>query len=235
MSRPNPKHTLALLCCGLLAAGSAYALKSDKGQPINIQADHVEFRADPSNDSNGTGIYTGHVVITQGSIKLTADKAVLHVVNNELDTADMSGAPATFQQQPDKGEMIQGQADEITYDASKNQIDLINNARLVQPVTQVGGVTLTPTAATARAPAGSTAPAPSQGERLLTADHIRYNTETQQMVATGSGEDGRVRITFPPKQLPGENAESAKQRHEAAPAARTHEAPAPTTHEEPRA
>lgn len=241
MSRPNPKRHLALLLCGLLAAGSAYALKSDKDQPINIQADHGDFRADPSNGSNGTGTYTGHVVITQGSISLTADKAVLRVVNNELDTADMSGSPATFQQQPDKGEVIHGQADEITYDASKNQIDLITNARLVQPVAQVNGVTLgAPPAVTLRAPAGSTAPAASQGERLLTADHIRYNTETQHMVATGNGEDGRVRITFPPKQLPGESAESAKQHRQesppardAAPAAGTHAARAATTHEDP--
>ena len=240
MSQPNRKHLTLLLLWGLLAAGSAYALQSDKGQPINIQADHGDFRADPKNDSNGTGTYTGHVVITQGSITLTADKAVLHVVNNELDTADMTGSPATFQQQPDKGAMIHGQADEITYDASKNQIDLIGNARLVQPVAQVNGMTLgTPLASTSHAPSGATAAPASQGERLLTADHIRYNTETQHMVATGSGDDGRVRITFPPKQLPAESADSVRQRrqdtqpaHGSMPAAGTHGAPAAATHHE---
>lgn len=215
MSPNRIKQCALLLICGLLAA-TAHALKSDKSKPINIQADHADFRADPKDTSIGTGIYTGHVVITQGSIMLTADKAILHVVNNELDTADITGGPATFQQQPDTGGMIHGYALEITYEASKNQIDLITNARMTQAVNQLGGTThAAPAAASVHAPgAVSTAPAPyvSQGERLMTADHIRYNTETQRMVATGGKDEGRVHITFPPKQLPGETPLSATMR-----------------------
>lgn len=211
------RRNAVLLLCSLLAAGDACALKSDKSQPINVQADHGDFRSDPKNNSNGTGIYTGHVIITQGSIMLTADKAILHVVNNELDTADVTGNPATFQQQPDNGQMMHGMALEITYDASKNQIDLITNARMTQAVNQANGVILSaPPAGTVRAPITVTstlAPYVAQGERLMTADHIRYNTETQRMVATGGGkDDGRVHITFPPKLLPVEMPETADQR-----------------------
>lgn len=215
MSPNRIDQAALLLLCGLLAV-SAYALKSDKSKPINIQADHADFRADPKDTSIGTGIYTGHVVITQGSIMLTADKAILHVVNNELDTADITGGPATFQQQPDTGGMIHGYALEITYAAAKNQIDLITNARMIQAVDQLGGTThAAPAVASVPAPSAvSTEPAPyiSQGERLMTADHIRYNTETQRMVATGGKDEGRVHITFPPKQLPGETAVSSLQR-----------------------
>ena len=222
---PNRKNRLksrcalqgmALLLFGCIAAGDAYALKSDKSQPINIKADHADFRADPKNNSNGTGIYTGHVVITQGSIMMTADKAILHVVNSELDTADITGNPAAFQQQPDNGQMIHGMALEITYDASKNQIDLITNARMTQAVAQVNGIILSaPPNATVAAPGavnGRLAPYVSQGERLMTADHIRYNTETQRMVATGGSDEGRVHITFPPKLLPAETPDVADQR-----------------------
>ncbi|HEV7165111.1 MAG TPA: lipopolysaccharide transport periplasmic protein LptA [Gammaproteobacteria bacterium] len=217
MSPSSLKQCTVFLLCGLLAAESAYALKSDKSQPINIQADHGDFRSDPKNNSNGTGIYTGHVVITQGSIMLTADKAILHVANNELDTADVTGNPATFQQQPDNGQMVHGMALEITYDASKSQMDLITNARMTQAVDQVNGDILSaPPAGTVRAPITVTstlAPYVAQGERLMTADRIRYNTETQRMVATGGGkDDGRVHITFPPKLLPVEMPETADQR-----------------------
>lgn len=241
MSPRMIERSVLTLLCGLLAAEGAYAFKSDKQQPINIQADHADFRADPSNNSNGTGIYTGHVVITQGSIMLTADKAVLHVINNEMDTADIEGKPATFQQQPDNGGMIHGYADEITYDASKNQMDLITNARLLQPVNQVNGVVVAaPPGVTAHSPGSATASAASyatQGERLMSADHIRYNTETQRMLATAGKDEGRVHITFPPKQLPGGNADADKARKPdasvpQAPAAATHPAavPAATTH-----
>ncbi|HEV2332951.1 MAG TPA: lipopolysaccharide transport periplasmic protein LptA [Gammaproteobacteria bacterium] len=238
---------LVLVLCGSLAAAGAWALKSDKSQPINIQADHGDFRADPKNNSNGTGIYTGHVVITQGSIKLTADKAILHVVNNELDTADVTGSPATFEQTPDNGEPMHGRALEITYDASKNQIDLITDAQLTQAVNQVNGQVTRVAATAAQVPAPgavSNGPAPfvAQGERLLTADHIRYNTETQRMVATGGKDDGRIHITFPPKQIPGETQDASLQRQldflnrTAAPTSATHAAagrtaaPAASTH-----
>ena len=223
---PGKTEQAVLLAAGLLAAGAALAFKSDKQQPINIQADHADFSADPKNNNNGTGIYTGHVVITQGSIMLTADRAVVHVVDNELDTADINGNPATFQQQPDNGGIIHGYAREITYSASKNQIDLITDARLTQPVTQVNGVTVAaPPGATARSPGSATSPSPSsasatlppyvsQGERLMSADHIRYNTETQRMLATAGKQESRVHITFPPKQLPGENPDVEKARNQ---------------------
>lgn len=174
MSPPRTRNSrrALLLLCGLGVAASAWALKSDKNQPINIQADHGDFKSTGNDNNNGTGIYTGHVIITQGSILLTADKAVVHIVNGELSTADVTGQPATFQQQPDTGELMHGLASEITYDESNNMVDLMNNARL------------------------------NQGVRLMIADHIRYNTETEHVIAKSSGDGDRVRMVIPPKQNP---------------------------------
>ena len=184
---PNMTKRLLLLVSigGLLAAGSAWALKSDKSQPINIHSDHADFKADSNNTSNGTGIYTGHVVIVQGSIVINADKAVFHVVNNELDTADITGNPATFVQQPDQGEPMHGEAQEITYDVPRNEIVLINNAKLAQQV--IAHVTK------------SASKGDSPGERIMTADHIRYNTDTQHVIAKSGDQQERVHISFPPK------------------------------------
>ncbi|MGE5626356.1 MAG: lipopolysaccharide transport periplasmic protein LptA [Bacillota bacterium] len=192
MSPKRNNNGLVLLLCSLLAADGAWALKTDKNQPINVRADHGDFKSDPDNNSNGTGIYLGHVVITQGSIMLTADKAVLHVVNNELDTADVTGNPATFQQRPDHGEMMHGTAQEITYNASNNEVVLITNARLTQVVTQQLTDTSTPGAPARTAP----------GERLMTADRIRYDTDTQHVIAKAGNDEDRVHISFPPKTQP---------------------------------
>ena len=168
--RRSPDRLLAVASlAGLAAAGTAWGLSSDKSQPINVQADHGDFRADSADSSSGTGIYTGHVVITQGSIVITGDKAKIQVINNELRSADVTGSPSSFQQQPDQGDLIHGVAAEVTYDASRNDVNLITQARL------------------------------EQGLRLMTADHIHYNTNTQRMVAK-SGDDGdRVHVTLPPK------------------------------------
>lgn len=158
-----------LLVAGLLGmTASALALKTDRNQPINIQADHGDF-TNNSQTGSGTGVYTGHVLITQGSIRITADKAVMHMLNGQIQTADITGAPATFQQQPDTGALIHGTAAEITYDQSKNEVDLLGNAYL------------------------------QQGGRVFTADVIHYNTSTEHIIALGGKNGGRVHITIPPK------------------------------------
>ncbi|HEX7966430.1 MAG TPA: lipopolysaccharide transport periplasmic protein LptA [Gammaproteobacteria bacterium] len=180
---------LAVFAVGLLAAGGAWALKTDKNQPINVQSDHGDFRSDPKDNSRGTGIYTGHVIITQGSIVLTADRAVLHIVNNELNSADVTGEPATFVQQPDQGAPMNGEAREITYDAGKNEIVLIDNARLSQAVGDAAGA----------GKHGEAKPDDMPGERLMTADRIRYNTDTQRVIARAGDDEQRVHISFPPK------------------------------------
>ena len=157
------------LAVGLLCmTASALALKTDRKQPINIRADHGDF-TNNSKSNNGTGVYTGHVLITQGSIRITADKAVLHMLNGEIQTADITGTPATFQQQPDSGARVHGTADNITFDQSKNQVDLLGNAHL------------------------------QQDGRAFTADVIHYNTSTEHVIAVGGKNGGRVHITIPPK------------------------------------
>ena len=165
---------LLLLVCALFTVMSAWALKNDRNQPINIQADHGDFQGDSKAD-NGTGVYTGHVLITQGSIRITADKATLHMLNGEIQTADIIGAPAKFQQQPDTGALVHGMASEITYEQNKDEVDLLGNAHLLQ------------------------------GERLLIADVIHYNTSTEHVIANGGKNGGRVHITIPPKQHGGQS------------------------------
>ena len=220
MSRSKSHKLLVVLLSGLLSAGGVWALKTDKSQPINVRADHGDFKSDPDNNSNGTGIYTGNVVITQGSIQLTADKAVLHVVDNELDTADITGNPATFQQQPDNGEMVHGTAQEITYSASKNEIMLITDARLTQTVMQQITNEQDPTAPPRTAP----------GERLMTADRIRYDTDTQHVIAKGGSDEDRVHLSFPPKTQP-----PAPEKHARRPVPAAATGAAPTSRQAPGA
>lgn len=177
------KWRVLLLICAVCAAASAWALKSDKNQAINIQSDHGDFQSD-SSTNNGTGIYTGHVIITQGSIRITADKAILHMTNGEIQAADITGAPATFQQQPDTGPLSHGVADEITYDANKNEVVLTGNAHV------------------------------QQGERQMTGDVIRYNTDTEHVTASGGKTSGgRINITIPPKQVTEASPAKAPHKH----------------------
>lgn len=158
-----------LLVLGLLGISApALALKTDRQQPIRIRADHGDFKSNAGNQ-NGTGVYTGHVIIIQGSIRITAHKAILHMVNGEVSTADMTGDPAAFQQQPDTGLLVHGTAQEITYNESSNEVDLLHHAQL------------------------------RQGQRLFNANVIHYNISDEHVVASGGKRGGRVHVTIPPK------------------------------------
>jgi lipopolysaccharide export system protein LptA len=175
----NIKTRVGALLCVVLMASSAWALKTDKNQSINIQADHADFRGD-SKTNNGTGVYTGHVIITQGSMTMAADKAVLQVVNGELRTADATGKPATFDQQPDNGEHVHSVAQEIIYDATKNQVDLIGDAHL------------------------------AQGKRVMSANRIHYDTQTAHVDAKGTADGDRVHLVIPPAPAAGTASPPAK-------------------------
>jgi lipopolysaccharide export system protein LptA len=177
------KSRMLLSVCALCAAASAWALKGDKNQPINIQSNHGDFQSE-SSTHRGTGIYTGHVIITQGSIRITADKAILRMINGEIQTADITGSPATFQQQLDNGALSHGIADEITYNAEKNEVILKGNAHV------------------------------QQGERLLTGDLIQYNTDTEHVTANGGKTSGgRINITLPPQQSGKTQAPEKRHKH----------------------
>jgi lipopolysaccharide export system protein LptA len=180
----NIKWRMLLLTCAVGCTFSAWALKSDRNQPINIQSDHGDFQSDASS-SNGIGTYTGHVIITQGSIRISADKAILHMLNGGIQTADITGTPATFQQQPDSGPLTHGVASEITYDANKNEVVLTGDAQVYQGLRQISG------------------------------DVIQYNTETEHVIASGGKTSGgRINITIPPKQVSASPpAKATKKRH----------------------
>jgi len=103
----------------LLIAGQAWALSTDREQPINIKSDHLD-----ADETKGVSIYRGHVVLTQGSARLNAD--VLRVYSNaqrELSHIEATGKPAKFRQLMDEThEEVTGEALEIIYRAAEEYV-----------------------------------------------------------------------------------------------------------------
>ncbi|HET6655471.1 MAG TPA: lipopolysaccharide transport periplasmic protein LptA [Gammaproteobacteria bacterium] len=147
---------------------AAYALKSDASQPIKISADRWDHKGAVGGD-NGTSVYTGNVIITQGSIRITADKATLTLKNGKLENALIIGDPATFYQAREDGAPIRGHALQIHYDTSTNTVELTDNAKV------------------------------HQGDQLITANYIRYDVAQQKVTAhRAEQKKGRVHIVIPP-------------------------------------
>ncbi|MGL5006230.1 MAG: lipopolysaccharide ABC transporter substrate-binding protein LptA [Plesiomonas sp.] len=107
----------------------AFALKGDTDQPININS------AQQSLDlATNTVVFTGNVVLTQGTIKVTANKVVVIRPKDKKgkEIIEAFGKPATFYQMQDNGKPVDGYADKMRYDLATDFVELIDNAELKQ-------------------------------------------------------------------------------------------------------
>ncbi|VEI46399.1 cell envelope biogenesis YhbN [Actinobacillus equuli] len=106
---------------------SAYALKGDTDQPINIDS------GSQSLDMNSNVVvFTDNVVITQGSIKVTANQVTIVRQEGKKETLDATGSPVTFQQTLDDGKPVNGKGNSVHYDLNSEFLTLVGNAELKQ-------------------------------------------------------------------------------------------------------
>jgi lipopolysaccharide export system protein LptA len=116
---------LVLLLC---AWGRGYALESDKDQPMHLEADSLSV-----DEASGVVLYEGGVEITQGSLKIWADKLWIHRRQGKTEKIIGEGRPVRFRQLPDKdAEEVHGEARRVEINAQRNELLLIDDASLEQ-------------------------------------------------------------------------------------------------------
>lgn len=109
-----------------LAALPAAAERSDRDKEIVIGADRSV-----GDDANKVITLTGNVVVTQGSMRITAAKMLLKEDAKGNKTYVASGTPVTFRQKRDKvDEWIEGTAERAEFDDRNDMLRLYNNARV---------------------------------------------------------------------------------------------------------
>lgn len=141
---------------------SAHALKGDTDQPINIDS------GSQSLDMNtNTVVFSDNVVITQGSIKVTASKVTITRQEGKKETIDAIGSPVTFHQTLDNGKPADGKGNSVHYDLNSEFLTLIGNAELKQ-----------------------------QGS-FIKADKITYDVKKQQLKATSGGKSRVKTVLIP--------------------------------------
>ena len=119
-----------ILCLALLAsvAAPAAAQSGDANQPIRIQANAATL-----DDRKNVAVYTGNVIITQGSMRLTGSRVTLTLDNaGEVQKLVSTGSPATFRQTPAGGKQVDARALTIEYHADTERVVLIDQAFLEQ-------------------------------------------------------------------------------------------------------
>jgi len=152
-----------LLVTGLPAIAGP---QQDAQKPITIEADKAKI-----DEKQGLSTYTGHVVLKQGGIRINGDQLMVYSHKGALEKLVATGQPVVYFQ---KGETdatdITGQAERMEYYASKNELILLESAKL------------------------------SQGPNQFSGNRITYDTQRKVVSATVSetGKE-RVQVTIQPK------------------------------------
>ena len=129
------RKTKLVLLMLALASQSAYALKDDTEQPLNIIS-----KEQIADFESNKAIFIKDVVATQGSMELHADKAELtRNSKGELQEVKAYGKPATFKQLQDDGKLVHSQSSIIQYLPEKNLLILIGRATIWQDNSHVDG------------------------------------------------------------------------------------------------
>lgn len=116
-----------VLLMWLATSSSAMALSTDIKQPLRISADTVVF-----NKAKGTAVYSGNVVIIQGSLQIRAWEINISAPKNAINTMSAKGSPAIFQQTMDDGKVAKGSSKLIRYFVKQKKMTLDGDAVLTQ-------------------------------------------------------------------------------------------------------
>ena len=111
-----------------LFSSPLWALSSDRQKPVEVEAD--SFNLD---DAKKITVYSGNVIITQGSMEIMADKVTIYGARGTTEKAIATGKPVKFKQQPDGAQsLIRGEANRFEYLVSKDTLVLTDQATLWQ-------------------------------------------------------------------------------------------------------
>jgi lipopolysaccharide export system protein LptA len=157
----------SLIISTLLISFASIALESDVEQPIHVSSvsQHVTLK-------DNKVVFQDDVLLTQGSIKLTADKlTVIQGKQSNQEIMIAEGKVATFYQTQDDGKPLDAEANTIRYDVAKAQITLTGNAQVKQLKSRING------------------------------SEILYFMETEELTVSNDGKETRVTTVFLPAQF----------------------------------
>ncbi|MCB1948273.1 lipopolysaccharide transport periplasmic protein LptA [Nitrosomonas sp.] len=165
----------------LILSLSVFAERADRDKPIHLEADRATVEDINRKDSTRVSVFTGNVILTQGTLRISADKVVIKEDTNGFRHATATGNLVSFRQKQDGiDEYVEGWSQRVEYDNRTDKIELFKQARL------------------------------KRGEDEVNGDYISYNMNSEffqvignyarnEETSTNTDANNRVRIIIQPK------------------------------------
>ena len=183
---------VTLICAlALVAARPALAEKADREKEIVVNADRLV-----ANDAKKTSTFEGNVIVTQGTMRMTAARVMVKEDAERHKVYVANGAPVTFRQKRDKvDEWVEGYAERAEFDDRNDVLKLYSNARV------------------------------KSNQNEITGDFISYDMKREVAEVSGAppgqavpANAGRVKVIIVPPKKEGEGDKKGKDKDEPKPA-----------------
>ncbi|HRQ05092.1 MAG TPA: lipopolysaccharide transport periplasmic protein LptA [Nitrosomonas halophila] len=114
--------------------------RADRDQPIHLEADHATVEDYKRKGDFRTSIFTGNVVLTQGTLVIRADKVIMKEDPIGYRYATAYGDLVSFRQKRDGvDEYVEAWSKRVEYDDKTDTIELFGKARLKRGGDEVEG------------------------------------------------------------------------------------------------
>jgi lipopolysaccharide export system protein LptA len=172
----NPRsNSIILLFASLFAcvASISHAETADGDKPLHLVSDSMIL-----DDAKQTSTFEGHVELTQGTLRIVAERVVVMEDKQGYQHLTATGSPASFRQKMEgTEEFAEGFGERIEYDTRTDTVDFFKRASV------------------------------KRGQNEVMGDSITYNSKTEvfqargKVLATGDklGNKDRVRAVIQPK------------------------------------
>jgi lipopolysaccharide export system protein LptA len=128
------KRTLLLAITLLMLPGPLLALKSDRQQALEVNADATDGTL-----GDGTATLQGNVEIRQGTLLITADIAQVEKVDGKVRRFELNGNPVHLQQEIEEQGLVTAEARKVEYVVATGIVTLTGEADVVHPQYRING------------------------------------------------------------------------------------------------
>lgn len=134
------KQKINAIVAAILLSGSlnAYALESDRHQPIAIEADQGSL-----DQKNQVTTFSGNVIIKQGTLNIRAANVRVSQDKSGNQTMNATGSPVKFSQQLENKGTVEGQGSNVEYASATGLVKLTGNAKVQRGGDVVQGEVIT--------------------------------------------------------------------------------------------
>ena len=126
--------SVAIGLCLLLAAAPLQALKTDRQQPLEVNADSTDGTL-----GDGLATLKGQVEIRQGTLFIRADVANVTKTEGRVQHIELTGAPVHLEQEIEEQGLVTAQAARIEYEVASGVVTLTCAADVVHPQYHISG------------------------------------------------------------------------------------------------